>query len=106
MLPSASVRLLGTRFLSGVKPKFRMKSTTGFKPISRNKRMETRLRERTSASLKRVGPPKSPPEFLGRHTSSKLGSSTMIGASRMTEAGVKLPASAAEYMKGLKPEPG
>ena len=30
----------------------------------------------------------------------------MIGASRITEAGVKLPASAAEYRNGLKPDPG
>ena len=30
----------------------------------------------------------------------------MMGASRITDAGVKLPASAAAYMKGLNPEPG
>ena len=30
----------------------------------------------------------------------------MIGASRIIDAGVKLPASAAAYMNGLKPEPG
>jgi hypothetical protein len=49
-------------------------------------------------------PAKPPPEFFGRHTSSSAGSSMMIGASRITIAGVKLPASAAAYMNGLKPD--
>ena len=75
-------------------------------PIACSRRIDTRLRDFTSASRRRIGPAKSPLEFSGRQASSMLGSSMTKGASRISDAVVKPLSSAAEYRKGLKPEPG
>ena len=69
-------------------------------------RIDTRLRERTSASRRRVGPPNERVEFSGRQASSLPLASRTIGASSSTLAGVRPFSSAAEYRNGLNPEPG
>ena len=79
---------------------------TSSMPIARRMRIDTRLRECTSASRRRVGPPNCPPSFSGRQVCSMPPSLTTTGASRMTLAGVKPCSSAAEYRNGLNPEPG
>ena len=69
-------------------------------------RIDTRLRECTSASRRRVGPRNSPVKFSGRQACSLPLLSRTIGASSSTLAGVKPFSSAAEYRNGLNPEPG
>src|SRR5690606_40291826 len=72
--------------------------------MARSMRIDTRLRERTSASRRLVGPENWPLAFSGRHEVSAFGSSITIGASRITEAGVKPFSSAAEYRNGRSEE--
>ncbi len=67
--------------------------------------MDTRLREYTRASRRRMGPPNVPSEFSGRQFSSSPQFSSTMGMSRITEAGVNPSSSAAEYRNGLNPEP-
>ena len=68
--------------------------------------METRLRELTMASRKRVGPKNFSLKFSGFQVRSSSGSSKTMGASLIMLAVVYPLASAAEYRKGLNEEPG
>ena len=103
-MPSASDRLRGR--LSFGKPKRSMYCVAYAGPSVFMMRIETRLRERTSASRSRIGPRNSRVTFCGRQLPSSVGSSITSGASLMMLAGVKPCSSAAEYRNGLNAEPG
>ena len=70
-----------------------------------SRRTETRLRDCTSASRRRIGPRKLPLSFCGRHMWPRRSRNT-TGASSTIEAGLKPRSNAAAYTKGLKLEPG
>ncbi|MNM92584.1 hypothetical protein D3C81_1049220 [compost metagenome] len=70
-----------------------------------SRRTETRLRDCTSASRRRIGPRKPPPSFCGCQVLPRRSRNT-TGASSTIEAGLKPLSNAAAYTNGLKLEPG
>ena len=69
--------------------------------------MDTRFFEFVSALLNLIGPLNFPSKFLGSHGISPVSrGSIVIGASVIIVAGLNPRLNAAEYMKGLKLDPG